>query len=166
MKINETKLRLITYERSTTCIYQFHELKHSKSDLQGCAEVESMLSGLVRHKQMLLSSWMNEWRRVWVLIVLDMAGISNCHWWMQSFNSPQIARFLLDLASTMLHYAPMWWINQEQGNAFAKFWWKLRKKWENKMKKVFRSENYDVLIPFLLWLCYIYGLLMMYVNHN
>lgn len=64
MKINETKLRFLSIEGSTTSTQQFQELRHAISNLVEDAEVEQSDPGLEKLKQMFLSSCMDEWMKV------------------------------------------------------------------------------------------------------
>ena len=118
MDLNETKLSMFSDEGSTTSIQLFHELRNSSSNLQEATELEQVISSLEKSKQLILSSWMNEWMKVWRLSLHDLSRIVNCNWWMYDSICFKSWWNLMDLASKMLNYACGWWISQEQGNAF------------------------------------------------
>ena len=53
MEIDETKLKLLSVERSTTCISQFPELRHAISNLIEATKLNLMDLGLAMQKQMI-----------------------------------------------------------------------------------------------------------------
>ena len=131
MKFDETKCRLITTGRSTTYIHQFHKSWKSNPNLVGIAEVKYVDSSFARHKQKFLSSHMMIWMKAWVLIVHDLAGKSNCHWWTHASTVLESWRNPLDLASNNSNYASRWWLDQEPNKVYAK---NLEKSEREKMK--------------------------------
>jgi hypothetical protein len=125
------------------------------------AEMKYVDSSFVRHKQKFLSSHMMIWMKAWVLIMHDLAGKSNCHWWTHASTVLESWRNPLDLASNNSDYASRWWLDQEPNKVYAKNWRKVReKKW-----RVFgsrsRFQNSVMLMKKTVMIWFIYGLLMM-----
>ena len=134
---------------------------HSKSDLNGSAEVKQVDSSFAKSKQMLLSSWMNEWRKVWVLILHDSCRKSNCHWWCKASTVPKSARKWWILASKRSNYACGSMIDQEQGKVCEENWRKVREKVWRVLRIRSRSEPNEMLIMKTVMIMFIYGFLMM-----
>ena len=141
MKFQDLKLSVTYVQRSTRSTWLFQELEHSKTDLNDATEVKSCNSGLGKLIQMLYNAWMNEWMKIWVLNMHDLAGIFNCHWWTHASTVPKAARKWMDLASILFNYACEWWFNQEPDNGFGEICRKSERKslWK-KCKNGSRSE--------------------------
>ena len=109
--------------------------------------------------------WMNGWRigAQSCLMLLKSSTAIDEYMLQQSSILHAILRILLPKHSNML-------MDQGLIKNKARFVKNFEEKVREKIVKICetrsRSENYEVLIQFLLWLCYIYVLLMMHANHD
>lgn len=129
MKINETKLSILSVPRSITCISWFQELWGSIPDLHWSAEVSLLVLSPVRSQQRFSNAYVSEWMKNQGSIMLDSAENSNCHEWCNTSTVPKAAQQFMDLASKVFNYAGESRIEQEQCKVLEEF---CRKMWESK----------------------------------
>lgn len=145
MKINETNCSVTYIPRSIKNMYQFQESSCSKTDLDWMAELKHVDSGLKSQKQKFFNACTNEWSKVWVLIVHDLAQISICHCWthLQQFQKLARNQWILPLTTSIMH--------RDEGliKILARF---VKKNEEKLREKVEELLDLDLNFQILLWL--------------